>query len=157
MLISLLDAQFRRLHLDSVGLLEAMPPDRLYWKPEPAAGDARVYTCGELLLRSGRTVEQTFGGLTANLWDDPFEWTLPETLQTPQAVLEYFTEVEVTRLRGFTLFKDDADLSREIALAPNEFRLLGELLVDTLTRATRAQGEALAIYALFSDLPANSV
>ena len=29
---------------------------------------------------SAGTIEQTFGGITANLWDDPFEWTLPETL-----------------------------------------------------------------------------
>lgn len=153
MLIDLLNAQYRRLHLDSVELLEAIAPERFYWKPEPAGTVTRVYSCGEFLLRSGRVVEQVFGGLTANLWDDPFEWTLPETLRSPVEVLDYFAEVETTRQRGFSLFKDDADLSREIARAPDDLMPLGELLMETLMRAARYQGEAFAVYALFHDLP----
>jgi hypothetical protein len=35
----------------------------------------------EQILRSARIVEQVSGGITANLWDDPFEWTLPETFK----------------------------------------------------------------------------
>ena len=54
-------------------------------------------SCGEQVLRSAAIVEQTFGGLTANLWDDPFEWTLPETLSTSAKVIEYLNEVEATR------------------------------------------------------------
>jgi hypothetical protein len=34
----------------------------------------------QYILRSAAAIEQMCGGLTANLWDDPFEWTLPETL-----------------------------------------------------------------------------
>ena len=41
-----------------------------------------MFSCGEYILRSAAAVEQTFGGITTRLWDDPFEWTLPEALST---------------------------------------------------------------------------
>ena len=154
-MIAGLDRQFERLHLDSTGLLRALAPDRLYWKPEAERLVTRNYSCGEYLLRSAGVVERTFGGLTANLWDDPFEWTLPEVLRSPVEMLAYFDEVEATRRRGFALLKTDEELARVIALAPDEFKPLGELLLDTLARAIHWQGNAFAIYSLFCDLPAN--
>ncbi|HEX2269316.1 MAG TPA: hypothetical protein VHH35_07275, partial [Pyrinomonadaceae bacterium] len=54
------------------------------------------------ILRSAAVIEQTFGGLTANLWDDPFEWTLPETLSTPELVIEHLSEVDALRQRFFS-------------------------------------------------------
>src|ERR671921_956383 len=91
-----LDEQFARLHGRSLALVRAVPAERLYWQPErgPAARAFPVYSCGEHLLRSAAAVEQTFGGITANLWDDPFEWTLPESMKTPMRVAEYLGEVE---------------------------------------------------------------
>src|SRR5829696_6954106 len=74
-------------------LVNSVTSDLLYRRPPNV-------TIGENLLRSAAALEQTFGGLTANLWDDPFEWTLPESLQTPARVLEYLDEVEATRRRG---------------------------------------------------------
>ena len=103
------------------------------------------FSCGEYLLRSAATVEQTFDGLTTRLWDDPFEWTLPEKLSTRAAVLEYLDEVDATRKRGFGFFKSDDDLKREIP-APEEFRTLADILVDTLVRASHLEGRACAIY-----------
>lgn len=153
LLIATLDRQFERLHANSTGLLRALAPERLYWKPEADRSVTRNYSCGEYLLRSAGVVERTFGGLTANLWDDPFEWTLPEVLRTPVEMLVYFDEVEATRRRGFTLLKNDDELGRVIALAPDEFKPLGELLLDTLAGASHWQGNAFATYSLFSDLP----
>ena len=155
MFIADLDRQFQRLHTDSTTLLRALAPERLYWKPEAEQSVTPIYSCGEYLLRSAGGVERTFGGLTANLWDDPFEWTLPEVLRSPVDLLAYFDEVEATRRRGFALLKTDEELARVIALSPDEFKPLGELLLDTLTRAVHWQGNAFAIYSLFSDLPAN--
>jgi hypothetical protein len=83
-------------------------------------------------------VEQTFGGITANLWDDPFEWTLPENLTTPERLLEYFDEVAATRQRGFELFKDDGDLMKEV-MTPSGRMQLASLLLDTLVRARNHQ------------------
>src|SRR3954471_10320005 len=110
---SVLDEQFARLHSRSDALLRVIPEEKLYWQPRQSSGAFPVYSCGEHVLRSAARVEQTFGGITANLWDDPFEWTLPESLQTPARVLEYLGEVEATRRRGFALLRDDANLSKE--------------------------------------------
>src|ERR687896_365924 len=97
-----LDEQFARLHERSLALVQAVPAERLYWQPprEPAARTFPVYSCGEHLLRSAAAVEQTFGGITVNLWDDPFEWTLPEALPTGEQVVEYLGEAEATRRRA---------------------------------------------------------
>lgn len=149
--VSSLDEQFKRLHHRSLLFLEAVPEEKLYWQPRQSSGALAVYSCGEHLLRSAAAVEQTFGGLTANLWDDPFEWTLPETLRTPESVAQYLREVEATRRRGFDLFGSDEDLRKEIASPSGELRLLGSLLVETLERAAHHQGRAFATFRLFSD------
>jgi hypothetical protein len=147
-----LDAQFARLHARSVALARAVPTDRLYWQPRAgAAGAPPVYSCGEHLLRSAAAVEQTFGGLAASLWDDPFEWTLPESLPTPRHVEDYLAEAEAARLRGFALVRADAELSKEIAVPSGGTRTLFELIVETLARASHHQGCAHATFRLFSD------
>jgi len=151
-LLSSLDAQFYALHARSNALVGAVPAETLYRQPRaPTPGVPPVYSCGEHILRSAACVEQTFGGLTANLWDDPFEWTLPETLGTPALVAEYLAEVEATRRRGLALVETDADLSKEIAVPSGETQTLFALLVETLARAAHHQGRAFAMFRLFSD------
>jgi hypothetical protein len=150
-LISSLDERFARLHARSIAFVEAISGERLYWQPRESSGAFPVYSCGEHILRSAAAVEQTFGGITTNLWDDPFEWTLPETLSTPERVAEYLREVEATRQRGFALFKSDEDLLKEFAAPSGEMRLLCALLLETLERAAHHQGRAFATFRLFSD------
>jgi hypothetical protein len=150
-LIPALDTRFAGLHTRSVALIEAMPEDRLYWQPRASSGAFPVYSCGEHLLRSAAAVEQTFGGITVNLWDDPFEWTLPESLQTPESVAVYLMEVEATRRRGFALFRSDEDLIKEIMVPSGQTRTLCALLLETLDRAAHHQGRAFATFRLFSD------
>jgi hypothetical protein len=147
-----LDEQFAALHGRSLLLARALEPERLYWQParEPAARTFPVYSCGEHLLRSAAAVEQTFGGITVNLWDDPFEWTLPEQLPSPADVARYLEEAEATRLRGFEFLRSDEDLSKEIA-APSGMRTLFSLASETLARASHHQGRAYATFRLFSD------
>ena len=149
--VSSLDEGFARLHARSVALIEIVPEEKLYWQPRASSGAFPVYSCGEHLLRSAATVEQTFGGITANLWDDPFEWTLPEQLKTTASVAEYLDEVETTRLRGFALFKSDEELRKEIAAPTGGMKTLCTLLVETLERAAHHQGRAFATFRLFSD------
>jgi len=136
--ISSLDEQFANLHRESCDLIERLSPEQLY-RGLPATADS----CGEQVLRSAAIVEQTFGGLTANLWDDPFEWTLPETLSTSAKVIEYLNEVEATRQEAFQLFKSDQDLSKEI-MAPSGKTQLRPFLLDTLKRARHHQQRAIA-------------
>ena len=138
------DRQFAQLHIDSRQLIDAIPAEFLYEQP-PGSNSLPLHSCGEHILRSAAVVEQTFGGITTNLWDDPFEWTLPETLPTPEKVAGYLDEVEATRQHGFQHFKSDADLLKEI-MSPSGATQLLPLLLDTLTRAAHHQGQARATF-----------
>lgn len=115
------------------------------------------HSLGENLLRSAAAVEQTFGGITANLWDDPFEWTLPENLATNERVIEYLEEVEATRLRAFARFAEDSDLLKEVQVPGGTTRPLIDLLAETLVKAADHQGRAVATLALlFGNAAASS-
>jgi len=103
--------------------------------------------------RGAAVIEQTFGGITANLWDDPFEWTLPENLSTTAKVLEYLAEVEATRLRAFASLVRDTDLLKQIMLPVAETRALLDLLADTLVKSASCYGRAQAISSLVSASP----
>ena len=129
--IDILDRQFAQLYDGWQKVIQELNSQTLYRKVHP---EARSLSGGEHIVRSARIVEQTFGGITANLWDDPFEWTLPETLTTPESVLDYLREVEATRRRGFELIKTEEDLTRDIMTASGARQLLS-LLLDTLVRA----------------------
>jgi hypothetical protein len=146
-----LDEQFTRLHGRSRALVQVVPADVLYRQPREKARTQPVYSCGEHILRSAAAVEQTFGGINVNLWDDPFEWTLPETMPTPAHVAEYLDEAEATRRRAFQSLHDDRDLSKEIAAPSGEMLTLFALAVETLVRAAHHQGRAYATFRLFSD------
>jgi hypothetical protein len=150
-LISCLDEEFARLGARAQSLIAVVPAKMLYWQPRPSGGAFPIYSCGEHILRSAASIEQSFGGINASLWDDPFEWTLPETLQTPELIREYLMEVEATRRDGFERFTDDADLVKEIARPSGETTPLASLLFETLSRASHHQGRAFAIFRLFSD------
>ena len=139
-----LDRQFAHLYTSAYELVEALSPELLYRHPGEA-NLATLHSCGEHILRSAAIVEQTFGGIATNLWDDPFEWTLPETLSTPDKVASYLGEVEATRKRGFELFQSDEDLLKEI-MAPAGYTQLLPLLLDTLARAAHHQGRARATF-----------
>ena len=123
------DREFLRLQTGWRELVQVVGPGGIYQRPS-----ARELSFGEHLVRSAGAVEQTFGGITANLWDDPFEWTLPENLTTTEKLLEYLDEVEATRRRGFELIKQDEDLLKEV-MTPSGKMPLGSLLLETLVRA----------------------
>lgn len=149
------DRQYARLHLRSRSLISKTPLEVLYRKVGVATAPA-VYSMGENVLRSAAAVEQTFGGITANLWDDPFEWTLPENLSTTERVIEYLEEVEATRLRAFARFAQDSDLLKEVQVPGGTTRPLIDLLAETLVKAADYQGRAIATLALLYGDPAAS-
>jgi hypothetical protein len=151
-LISCLDRQFAELHRARRELVGAIAPELLYRQPPGGSSLFPILSCGEYVLRSAAAVEQTFGGITSNLWDDPFEWTLPETLPTPDKVAGYLEEVEGTRRHGFEFFQDDDDLLKEI-MAPSGRTQLFPLLLDTLARAAHHQGSATATLKLLTAIP----
>lgn len=144
-LIDEFDSQFRSLHERSLNFAETAAEDLLFRRPSPAQYNIGGLTVGESIIRSAAIVEMTFGGITRRLWDDPFEWTLPEALGSTEKIIEYLGEVETLRISGFGFFNQDADLSRAIP-APTELRTLAAILLDTVARAEHFQGRAFALY-----------
>ncbi len=148
-IVESLDREFARLHAKSCAVIEKTPVDILYAVPaqtELSSSNSRlnaISSVGESVLRCAAAIEQTFGGITANLWDDPFEWTLPEYLSTPAKVSNHLAEVEATRKRAFSSFADDACLLKRVAVPSGETRPLIDLLLETLLRAADYQAQAL--------------
>ena len=140
-IINALDEEFARLHSRSCQLVDAISIEIFYRAPKAMTRESSV---GENLLRSAAAVEQTFGGITANLWDDPFEWTLPENLSTRERVIEYLEEVEATRKLAFNRFSSDDDLLKEVSVPSGDTRALISLLMETLARASDFQRRAVA-------------
>ena len=143
-IISILEIQFEltdertRLLIDSVSdaVLYQIFPDR--------PGSMFPRSCAAYILRSAAMVEQSFGGITTRLWDDPFEWTLTEKLNDRAAVLEYLDEVKAVRTKGFRFIGSDADLLKAIP-APERLKPLAQIIITSLTAAERYLGRAYAL------------
>jgi hypothetical protein len=149
-LIETFENQFVKLHTRSYEFVKLVPNDKLYWQPREKDALFPVNSCGEYILRSAAAVEQTFGGIMTRMWDDPFEWTLPEQLSTNELILEYLGEVEATRQKGFAFFTSDEDLKREMP-APEKLKSIFQILLETIARAEHFQGRAFAVFPMFSD------
>lgn len=148
--IDVFDSQFNRLHERSQRFVAMVPNEQLFAKPREPEKTYQMFSSGEYLLRSAAAVEQTFLGITRRLWDDPFEWTLPEALSTGALIAEYLAEVERTRVEGFKFFASDADLAREMP-APEQLKSIAAILLETVARAEHFQGRAFAVFQFFSD------
>ncbi len=149
-ILSAFDGSFLRLDGLSRELLTKIPDEMLFTKPREIAGSMAMFSCGEYILRSAAMVEKTFGGITTRLWDDPFEWTLPEKLADRESIFQYLDEVEETRVKGFSFFNSDDDLSREIP-APEKLKPIIDIFLDSLAKATHFQGRAFAVFQMISD------
>ena len=120
-----IDEEFASLIRSLKDLARSVPPDFPF----------------QYILRSAAVVEQMCGGLTANLWDDPFEWTLPETLSNAERVVEYLSEVDQARERAFNSI-DDGALTKFVSVPSGESQLLISLLLETLVKASDFKGRA---------------
>ena len=150
-LIDSFDRQFANLSARQQELILTIDEERLYTQTEQQKFTMLPASVGEFILRSAAAVEQMIGGITARLWDDPFEWTLPEQLPARKDVLNYIEEVEQSRLRGFSFFNDDEDLNKLLP-APVEFRNLGTILDDTLAASEHLFDQASEIHQALSSL-----
>ena len=142
-MVNALDRAFANLIESLKELVGKVNTDQLYVR----VGDTSF---GEQILRSAAAIEQTFGGLTANLWDDPFEWTLPETLSTPDRVIDHLSEIDALRQRVFQSIDGDAALNKYVSVPSGEPCALVELLLGTLVRASDYRGRARATLKILS-------
>lgn len=143
-IVDSLDREFARLHLRSRTIIESTRLEILYQgaSKDSSARRGSPRSIGESVLRSAAVIEQTFGGITSNLWDDPFEWTLPEYLSTVGKVLDHLEEVDAVRRRAFSSFNDDNCLLKHVATPAEKPERLIDLLLQTLLRAISFQTEA---------------
>jgi hypothetical protein len=141
-IVQLLDREFGSL-IDSLKDLASSVPATLLYRNPPAV------SIGENILRSAAAIEQTCGGIASNLWDDPFEWTLPETLSNGDLIVDYLSEVDGLRQRVFNSISDDGALTRYVATPTGEQQLLG-LLLQTLLQASDRRGRAVATIKILS-------
>jgi hypothetical protein len=141
-IVQQIDQEFAGLLKSLKDLASSVPINLLYRNP-PAI------SIGECLLRSAAAIEQTCGGLTSNLWDDPFEWTLPETLSNPDLVVDYLSEVDRLRQLAFNSIADDGTLTKYIS-APAGERQLVNVLLKTLVEAGDYRGRAVATIKILS-------
>jgi hypothetical protein len=147
-LIASFDRQFSDLNSRSVVLIQTTGDESLYWHPN----SNEPVSVGGSIVRSAAAVEQMVGGITTRLWDDPFEWTLPESLSRTEDVLDYLAEVETSRQRGFAFFKTDVELAKALP-APVEIKTLHEVLRETLARAEALYAQAMAIRQMLETAP----
>ncbi len=145
-----LDVRFFNIHERSTALISKLDADVLFESPRQLPPGITGFSFGECVVRSAAAVEQTMGGITTRLWDDPFEWTLPEELATPQKVLDYLKVVEEGRAMAFKFIRNDGDLLKEIP-APIKIKTLFAVLLDSLAKAEHYQGRAFSIFQFFSD------
>ena len=148
--LEILSNSYAELHSRSKRLLESTRDDELFRRPRELPNTMAMFSIGEYILRSAGAVEHVFGGITTRLWDDPFEWTLPEELEDVRRVRQYLEEVNETRLRGFRFLASDADLLKLVP-APENLRPIAELLVEAYGRAAHFQGRAYAVFQMLSD------
>jgi hypothetical protein len=138
------DRQFSALHRSCVRVALDAGNDLIYKTEEEHETDLWPISVGTYLIRSAAIVEQTFNGITTRLWDDPFEWTLPERLPTVTDLIGYMEEVQDARIRGFAFLRSDDDLDKSIP-APTELKTLAELLTGTLDRSSKHLFEARSL------------
>ena len=142
-LLKAFDEQFSAIHRFNMDLLALVDPSQLFHAFGPTGNALAPASFGEAILRSAATIEQTFGGLTTRMWDDPFEWTLPEKMFDHARIREYLEEVDALRLNGLGFFPKDDALLKSIP-APEETKPIFVVLLDTVKRAAHYQGRAAA-------------
>jgi hypothetical protein len=144
------DNSFNTVSTRTRAILDLTSDEQLYQRPRELPQTFAMFTIGEYVLRSAAAVEQTFGGITTRLWDDPFEWTLPEKLSTRKLISQYLDEVDTTRAEGFAFLKDDDSLTKSIP-APATIKPISRVLLDTIARSEHYLGRAYAVFQMLSD------
>lgn len=147
-ILNSLERRFKDLHERSVSLLLSIPEERLFDPCIRPNDRLQEVSFAYFLIRSAAAVERVFGGITTRLWDDPFEWTLPEELSSTEAIHDYLNEVKLIREKGFATLDNDETLLRSIP-APAELKTIIDVLLESLCRAEQSFALARMIASSF--------
>jgi len=142
--------EFQTVEESIATVLPLIPEEKLYWKPFQSPNHLRIYSCGELISHAMGTIEAACNGILNNFWDDPFEWTLRESLPNHHYLGNYIDEVKGVTRETFALLKTE-DLPKKIYLPNGEPTTIGKLLLRTLLHAVHHRGQLYAYIHLFSD------
>ncbi len=108
---------------------------------ETELSNAEILFLREKLVRAATPVEQCFSGLTSRLWDDPFEWTLPEYISSGDRFDEYLREVRKATEKGFRVILTDEELTKSLP-APEKIATVFKVM----HRAIVLSNTSLAIF-----------
>lgn len=149
-LLDTFDRSFGAVSARTRAILELTSDGVIYRRPRDLPHTFAMFTIGEYVLRSAAAVEQTFGGITTRLWDDPFEWTLPEKLHSVELIKEYLDDVDKTRADGIAFIATDESLVKSIP-APVKIVPISQVLIESLSRSEHYLGRAYAVFQMISD------
>jgi hypothetical protein len=138
------DWAFDEISKGSRKLISNTPPEILF-KDLRGYESTAMCSIGEYVVRSAAMVERAFGGLTRRLWDDPFEWTLPEELYSVPEIDKYLDEVDASRKSGLLFLHSDDDLSKQLP-APQKLKSIADILIEAIAESRHYQGRAFALY-----------
>lgn len=130
-------------------IIRRCPETELFVKPRKLKNSLAPFSIGEFTIRAIGKIEQACGGITTRLWDDPFEWTLPESFTDISAIHLYFVDVAATVERCFEFIGSDGSLAAVIP-APVRFRSIELILIDAICDANLLLGKAEALWQLYS-------
>ncbi|MDM7920858.1 MAG: hypothetical protein QUS14_01050 [Pyrinomonadaceae bacterium] len=143
-LIEIIDAKLAENLERSKRLLENVDENLLFKRPSGLESSFAPFSFGENIVRSAAVIEQAFGGITTRLWDDPFEWTLPEELATTERIAAYINEVDQYRRKGIEFLATDDDLRRTMP-APETVTPILKILLDAMSKSSTHIGQAATI------------
>ena len=149
-LLDTFDRSFATVSSRTRAILDLTSDKDLYKPPRILPNTFAMFTVGEYVLRSAAAVEQTFGGICTRLWDDPFEWTLPEKMHSVDLIKDYLDEVDKTRAEGIAFIATDESLAKSIP-APVKIIPISQVLIDTLARSEHYLGRSYAVFQMISD------
>ncbi len=142
-IVQIIDDQFEDIHRRGISLIQSFPSDALFTNDE-IGGSITGSSFGNAIVRSAAEVEKAIGGLTTRLWDDPFEWTLPEELKDRSGVVNYLSEVREARIKGMRFIASDEDLLKT-SPAPTIILPVFAVLLGSISKAEFMLGVAAAI------------
>ncbi|OYT70952.1 MAG: hypothetical protein CFK52_09555 [Chloracidobacterium sp. CP2_5A] len=141
--------EYKRLLANGQSALDNLPEAALYWRLPLPDHNFNNRSCGEWLIAMAGGIEYVINGLLSNYWDHPAEWTMRETLSTPERLQAYLGDVISLASKLEAALAED-DLAKVIHLPNPRQTVIGELLIERLALSAQHYGQAVAMARAFA-------